>query len=115
MRRGFTLIETLVALVILEFTMLAVGAATAVAARNFTVAHRSSTAQAIARNRMEALLGRACGDPTSGGGVIPGGYDERWTIVTATPLRHLSVDVDYDLFAGRRARVSLTSSAWCGG
>ena len=113
MRRAFTLIETLVALVILEFAMLAVAAATTVAARNFVTAHRSVRAQALARNRLEYLSARACMGSLTGARSVPGGYDERWEIGGSTQLRRVSVLVEYAAPANSRAQVSLASSVWC--
>jgi type II secretory pathway pseudopilin PulG len=113
MRRAFTLIETLVALVILEFAMLAVAAATTVAARNFVTAHRAVRAQALARNRLESLSARACVGPLVGSRVVTGGYDERWEIEGSAPLRRVSVLVEYEATANRRTQVTLASSVWC--
>ena len=113
MRRAFTLIEILVALVILEFAMLAVAAATTMAARNFAIAHRAVQAQALARNRLEYLSARACSGPVTGSLAVAGGYDERWEIDASVPLRRVSVRVEYAQTATRRGQVALASSVWC--
>jgi type II secretory pathway pseudopilin PulG len=113
MRRAFTLLEVLVALVILEFALLAVAATTAVAARNFATAHRAARAQALARNRLEYLVTIACTDPQAGSRAVPGGYDESWQVEGSAPLRRLSVRVEYAQPANRRAHVTIASSVWC--
>jgi prepilin-type N-terminal cleavage/methylation domain-containing protein len=53
--RGFTLIETLVAIVILVFGLMAVTNLLLVAATNNSVANQSSAATAVASERMEGL------------------------------------------------------------
>lgn len=112
MRKAFTLIETLVALVILEFAMLALAAATAVAARDFAAAHRGIKAQEIARNRLEELTATACAGPQSGSRVVAG-YTERWEIAGDIPLRSIAVRVEYALSRGRRGDIHLRSSVLC--
>jgi type II secretory pathway pseudopilin PulG len=114
MRRAFTLIETLVALVIVEFAMLAAAATTAVAARNFATAHRMTRAQALARNRLELLVAGACSTAGSGSSVIAGEYDERWVVEASASLRRISVTIQYNQSASRRSQVALTSAVWCG-
>lgn len=113
MRRGFTLIETVMALVILEFAMLAVAASTLVAARNFSIAHRAAVAQSLARNRLETLTATACSGSTSGSRAVEGGYVEQWAVEGPPTRPRLTVRVEYAPSATRRTQVTLSTSAWC--
>lgn len=113
MRSGFTLIETLVALVVLEFAMLALAAASAVAARDLAIAHRSVRAQSLARNRVELLWAAACSTPANGTATITDGFTERWSVETAGDRRNIAVSVEFALPRRSPGRVALNTSAIC--
>ena len=69
---GFSLLEVLVALVLLEFGMLALMVASAAAARDLGVANRRIRAQSIATDRVERLRVAACAAAESGYATAPG-------------------------------------------
>lgn len=79
-RAGFTLIETLVALMLFQFAMLALAAGAAVAARDLATARRVDRAHDSARNRVERLASH-CPEPSTG------------TVETSTLVEHWRVDV----------------------
>jgi Tfp pilus assembly protein PilV len=112
MRKGFTLIETLVALILLQFGMLAVVAVSAVAARDLAIARRIEQAQAAARNRVELVRANHC--PAAGVFTAAGAaMTEHWR-VEAAGLRRVIVDsVDYSLPNGRRGLVVVRVGMLC--
>jgi type IV pilus modification protein PilV len=112
MRRGFTLIETLVALLLLEIGMLGLAATSAVVARDLAVAHRTTRAQMLARNRLESLEANAC-EANAGASVAPGGYDVSWIVQAAGKRRTLSVRVAFRVPGGKLRVVTLQSAALC--
>lgn len=113
MRCAFTLIETLVALVLLEFAMLALAATSAVAARDLAIAHRSVRAQSLARNRVELLWATACSTPASGTTTLTAGFTEHWSVETAGDRKDIFVSVEFALPGRRPGRVALRASAIC--
>lgn len=91
-RAGFTLVETLVALLLFQFAMLAVTAGAAVAARDLATARRTATAHAMARNRVERLASLSC--PSRGAGATQtGGFTEYWRVDPAGTRRMISDSV----------------------
>jgi Tfp pilus assembly protein PilV len=112
MPRGFTLIESLVALLLLELGMLALAATSAVAARDLAIAHRTGRAQAIARNQLEALGADGCA-ARAGSTTVAGGYDVSWTVEASGRQKTLSVRVAFNLPRGRPRVVMLRSAALC--
>jgi Tfp pilus assembly protein PilV len=101
MRSGFTLVEVLVALFLFEFGMLALAAATAVAARDLAAANVSLRAQAIARTRVEQLRSAPCPAPDAGTATT-NGVREFWRVSAAGSLRIISDSVAFTLPRGRR-------------
>lgn len=112
MRSGFTLIETLVALVLLEVGMLALAATSAVAARDLTFAHRSVRAQTLARNRVELLWASACSAPGSGQASVAG-FAESWRVDTEGERRRITTSVDFAVPGGRQRQVVMDAAAIC--
>lgn len=105
MRKGFTLIEAIVALVLFAFGMLALAATSAIAARDLAVANRSMRAQALARHRVELLRASACPTPGTGSAQAAGGLREFWRVDAAGPLRVVSDSVDFMLPGARRGNI----------
>ena len=112
MRRGFTLIETLVALILLEIGMLALAATSAVAARDLAIAHRRTRAQTLARNQLELLRANPCA-ATGGVTLLPDGYEIRWTVESTGQRRGLTVLVLFALPGGRPHTITLRSATAC--
>src|SRR5262245_23391327 len=112
MRRGFTLVETLVALVLLEIGMLALAATSAVAARDFAVASRTTRAESLGRNHRELLAANAC-TASAGAAEVAGGYGVTWSVHAAARRRTLSVSVGFDMPGGQRRFITLRTAALC--
>jgi Tfp pilus assembly protein PilV len=102
---GFTLIETIVALVLFQIGMLALVATTGVAARDLADAVLRRRASAVARNRAEALIASACRGAASGSAVLPGGLLEVWRVDAAGDSRAVVDSIDVPLPRGRRTSV----------
>jgi hypothetical protein len=109
MRAGFTLVETLVALLLFQIGMLAV------AARDIAIARRTAQARDVARNRIETLRATACGIPTgSEGSATPAaGVVEHWRVSSDGGSREIVDSVVYQLPAGRSASVVIRGGALC--
>lgn len=113
MRSGFTLIETLVALVLFQFGMLAVAATSAVAARDLAVAQRIARAQSLARHRVELLRAMACSATGADSVTAANGLREFWHVESLGPRRLITDSVDFALPRGRRGHVVMRASALC--
>jgi prepilin-type N-terminal cleavage/methylation domain-containing protein len=112
MRRGFTLVEVLVALVLVEFGLLAVAATSAVAARHVAVATRAARARDAARERLESLRWIAC-DGVAEGSLVTSQLSEHWSVRGADDWRSVRDSVEYPLPAGRRGRLVLEEWVLC--
>ena len=113
MRKGFTLVETLVALVLLQIGMLAVAATGAVAARELAIARRTSLAAEIARNRVETLRAGAC-TASGAGGVTANGFVESWSVTADGATRSIVDSVEYPLPGGRHGVHVVRAAVLCG-
>ena len=78
-RRGATLVELLVALLLLDLALLALAGMSAVAVQRLGEAGRRSRAAIAATSRVEWLSSRGCGATASGGGLLEPGVIESWT------------------------------------
>lgn len=113
MRSGFTLIETIVALVLFQFGLLAIAAVSAVAARDIAAMQKSARALALARNRVELFRASACPTPTTGQASLPGNVNEFWVIEARGTLRLISDSVTFVLPGGRPGSSVVRASAIC--
>ena len=114
-REGFTLVETLVALVLLSLGALGVVASSAMAFRSVTAAESELTATATARDRVELLAAIACSSWRDTVGVDSSGTtSERWAIrVARNGVRVVRDSLAYRGQSGRRT-VVLHRLATCG-
>jgi Tfp pilus assembly protein PilV len=111
-RTGFSLVETLIALVIFEFAMLALAAGAAVAARDLAGARRAALAHAMARNRVDRLAAVACPGPGSGS-LGANGFTEHWNIQAAGRRRLISDSVVFARPGGVDGFVIARAAALC--
>ena len=112
MRRGFTLVETLVALVLVQFGLLAVAALSAVAARDVATATRIAAARNAARERIEVLRPGACA-ANSEGTTSTQALTEHWAVRGEGVVRLVRDSVEYRLPAGRRGRIVIEQAVLC--
>ena len=108
--RGLSLIEILVALIILSVGLLGLAGASATVTRLLGDGRWSTTAMGSATSRIELLRSAArdsagCASLAGGSSALPGGLLERWTI---SPGVH-SVVVDV-IVSGRRTRADTLSA-----
>jgi prepilin-type N-terminal cleavage/methylation domain-containing protein len=76
-RAGFTIVEVIVAIMILTVGVLGLAGASAVVTRMMGSAEVQSDAASIAATRFETLRGTRC--PVASGSVTAGGITERWS------------------------------------
>jgi len=84
-RRGFTLVECLVAVTLLAVGMLALSATTLTVERTDGRAARRDAAATLAWARLEALRGTPCA-ARANGGAAAGGIAEHWRVLPAPGL-----------------------------
>ncbi len=112
-RRGFTLVEALVALVLFEVAALALVATTALTARDLATADRHARAFAMASDRVARIRGSACAGGASGALAHQGGLEERWRVEGAGPLRAVIDSVTIALPRGRTGAVVVRAWELC--
>lgn len=112
-RRGSSLIEALIALVLFEFGMLALAATSAVAAQDLAAANRRVRAQSLAANRVEHLRALACPAPVAGSAQWPGGLTEYWRVDAAGTRRIITDSVELLLPRGRRGSHVMQAHLLC--
>lgn len=118
---GFTLIELIVAVVILTFGLLSLAAGTTVISRTLNRAKTATLASQVAQRRLDML--RAASTATlprcqsaafvSGGPVTTRGVVERWVVPTTGFTRTVLVVATYRLPAGRQKTDTLASLIQC--
>ena len=117
-QQGWSLIEVLVAVVILSVGLLAVGTMQISAIRGNFMGSNTTTALTFAGQKMEDLLNRDFDDSDLGAGLheedvtIPGGgsYHRTWTITnTASPMPTMKEIIVVVSWENNRHRVTLSS------
>ncbi|HYF40128.1 MAG TPA: prepilin-type N-terminal cleavage/methylation domain-containing protein [Gemmatimonadales bacterium] len=118
-RAGLTLVEVLVALVVLGVGILALSGSSSMITR-MVGRGKSETHAAIAASRRVELLRQAARSSTppcaaaefaSGGPVIEDGLSQSWTVTPAGPVRRVRVTVSYPTVRGIRTAVLETAVA----
>jgi Tfp pilus assembly protein PilV len=95
-RRGATLIELLVALVLFDLTLLTTVAMSALAVRQLGDAARRNRAAIAGASRIEWMAARPCGTASSGSATLERGVTELWRSTALMGSRELldSIRVD---------------------
>jgi prepilin-type N-terminal cleavage/methylation domain-containing protein len=108
--RGFTLIEVLVAILVLTIGIMALTSSSGSVTRMIGRGKVETRAAQAATRRMEILRLAAnvpprCTDPgfTSGGPVLSGGMTESWQVPPAGKVRRVRVTVSYLTVRGARS------------
>jgi prepilin-type N-terminal cleavage/methylation domain-containing protein len=107
--RGFTLIEVVVAIVILAAGALALAGSAAVTVRRMSEASRRSSGVTMARSRAEAAMASTCGSLASGSETARGVRSE-WVVSVGAISTELSQRVSYPTSRGTRSDDFLTAA-----
>ena len=121
-KRGFTLVEVLVAVVILAIGMMAMAASTGAITRTLTVSRNATQAAQVANLAMDRL--RAAASSTSPGctsgnfassasASTQQGVTLNWEVPASGSLRTVRVMVNYPIGLGRTKTDTLAASVSC--
>lgn len=110
MRRGTSLLEALLALLLFEFGLLALLGAAVASARDLGTAARRVRAQTLARSRVEWLAVTACSSASSGFTRWPGGLTESWRVERAGLVRVVTDSVVLE--SGGKAKQAVVHRVW---
>lgn len=112
-RRGFTLVEVLVALVVVAVGLLGVAGSSAIALRAANAAVREQAAVSRARTRLALIESAGCVGAASGEHRVAAGLSDKWSVgPLANGARLVDVSADWD-DVGRRRTVTLRSALLC--
>ncbi len=102
--RGFTVVEVLIAVLVLTVGLLGMVTTAALTTRMIAQGQRYSEASAIANERFEILRSRACAEMT-GGSAQAGRFSVSWTVTAseAGTFRRVDVTVVSPVAGGTRA------------
>ena len=114
LRRAFTLIETIVALVLLQIAMLALAATAAVAARDLSDTLARRRALALVKNRTDALRAVACTSGGAGSQSHAGGQMEYWHVDATGAARAITDSVSVPLTRGHASAAVAHAWVLCG-
>lgn len=110
-RRGATLIELLVALLLLDIALLGLASMSAVAARRIGEAGRRSRAAIAARNRLERLAAMPCASMAGGSASLETGIEEVWSVTALRGAVELTDSID--LHGRSREQVTVRIRVTC--
>lgn len=111
-RDGFTVIEVIIALVILSVGIIGLASTAGLVTRMVAQGQRYSEAAALASTRFENLRAASC-DSLRAGSALAGQFTETWTITTVgTSGRRFLVTVQSPTGTGFRTD-SFTSTRFC--
>lgn len=117
-RRGFTIIEVMVAVLVLSVGVLSLLKTSAGVSRMTYRGRGSSRATQYAESRLETLRRQAyatspqCTALAGGTGTQPGGLTETWTVATSGTTRTLNASVTYSRNGGT-STVTVTTIIRC--
>lgn len=101
--RGFSLVELMVAIMILTVGILGLAATAGGVQRMVGWGARFSGSAAVANAKLEQLRGTPCSSLAASGTATQGIYDLSWTVASSGNLRTFSLSVSYP--NGRSTRV----------
>jgi prepilin-type N-terminal cleavage/methylation domain-containing protein len=82
-RRGFTIVELLVAVILLAIGLLGLAGTSGVVLRQMTRGNAQSMGSQVAASRFEMLAGRLCNATPTSGTATSRGVTESWSVTTA--------------------------------
>jgi prepilin-type N-terminal cleavage/methylation domain-containing protein len=108
-RGGFTLIEVVIAIVLLAVGALALAGTAAVTARRMAESARRGSAVSMARSRAETSMASPCASLASGSETVRG-VQSAWVATLAAASTELSQRVSYPTSRGDRSDDFLTAA-----
>ena len=108
-RGGFTVIETIVAIMMIVVGVLALAGVSSMVTRQMTSMRLMTLATAMGRTRLERLQGVSCAS-LAGGTATDRGLRERWSVTTLAPGANAAADVRVlrdSVFISDRGRTSV--------
>ena len=106
-RKGFSLIELMVAILILTVGLLGLAATSAVATQMIGAGGRHTLAASVAQSRFEMLRRGSCAT-LSGGSISTRGVSETWQIDSVRASAFITATVTYHTRRGPRTQVFRT-------
>lgn len=112
---GFTVVEVLIAMIVLAVGLLGLLGATTSVIRNLGEGDKEVAAAYYANERLERLDALGCDQVTNGSEVRGGVYNINWTVdgSAASGVRHILLTVSYPISAGRSRTDSLEKALTC--
>jgi type IV pilus modification protein PilV len=101
-RDGFTIIEVIVAIIILAVGVLGLASTATVVTRQIGGGSQQGTAANLAASRFERMRARVCTTLASGGPTVTNGINERWFVTAVNDARLVRDSVWYDTTRGER-------------
>lgn len=109
-RRGFSLVELIVAMLLLSVGVLGLAGVSAYAMRQSNTAQQRNAATLVAESRMEELRSRACANITSGSATT-NNLAETWTVTaTNSTTRTVTGRVIFNRRSGKNTRPDTIST-----
>lgn len=114
-RRGFTIIELLVAIIIISVGLLALAGGSAATMQMMTLAQEQTSAALIAQSRLEKLRATAaCTGFASGSTSVAPAYTDKWTVSTYTSYsRAVAETVSYKNRYGKTTKFGVVTVMPC--
>ena len=110
-RRGFTLVELLVAVLLIDVGLLALVAGSAIVVRRQNELRLRGLAASAAANRIQQLMAMGC-HSAAGSALVAAGVTEQWSVSGQSGTRDLFDSVAYT-FGGTSRSVVLRSRIAC--
>ena len=112
-RRGFTLVEVILAMVLLAVGLLALASGSVGVMRQMRSGNKAAVAAMVAQARMEKLRSKGC-SAISSGSATTSGMSEKWTVTVAIArVNAVAETVFYSSRAGKRDTVALKGAVPC--
>lgn len=114
-RRGFTIVELVVAIIIITVGLLALAGGSAATIRQMELSQQTSTAALIAQSRLEKLRATsACSNFASGSSSVTPVYSDKWTVASyATSARAVAETVSFKDRYGKTKKFGLVTVMPC--
>jgi len=94
-KKGFTLIEVMVAMVLFSVGLLAFAGLEVIVIRNMTFSKDYARANEYAQQKFEELKGTPWDEVAGGSDTLEGRFTRTWTQTTEGYIKHINVKVDW--------------------